>query len=121
MRASSLRFFRALRIAALSVTTIVALGYYGHVRAQNTATPPKVVPLRPLAALSSVPIPDVPGLSDYVVDKATAIELGKSLFWDVQAGSDGIVACASCHFNAGADSRARNEVDPGIRAGDSTF
>lgn len=121
MRTSSLKLFRALRIAALSITTIAALGYYGHVRAQSTATPPKVVPLRPLAPLSSVPIPDVPGLSDYVADKTTAIELGKSLFWDMQAGSDGIVACASCHFNAGADSRARNEVDPGIRAGDSTF
>ena len=33
-----------------------------------------------------------------------AIALGKALFWDQQAGSDGI-ACASCHFAAGADTR----------------
>jgi cytochrome c peroxidase len=116
-----MKHFRALRIAALSITTIVALGYFGHVRAQNTAPTPQVVPLRPLAALSTVPIPDVPGLSDYVADRTAAIELGKSLFWDMQAGSDGIVACASCHFNAGADSRVINAVSPGIRAGDTTF
>ena len=39
----------------------------------------------------------------------------------MQAGSDGVVACASCHFNAGADSRVNNSVSPGIKAGDSTF
>ena len=55
------------------------------------------------------------------MNKSAAIELGKSFFWDMQAGSDGIAACASCHFNAGADSRTMNEVSPGIRAGDTTF
>jgi len=33
----------------------------------------------------------------------------------MQAGSDG-QACASCHFHAGADSRARNQLSPGLRA-----
>ncbi|HXJ32477.1 MAG TPA: cytochrome c peroxidase, partial [Candidatus Eisenbacteria bacterium] len=42
-----------------------------------------------------------------------AIVLGKALFWDMQVGSDGVQACASCHFNAGADSRSRNQVSPG--------
>ena len=113
--------FRTLRITALSVATIVAISYYGHVRAQSGTPKANVIPLRPLAPLSSVPVPDVPGLSDFVANKAEAIALGKTLFWDMQAGSDGVQACASCHFNAGADSRAMNEVSPGIKAGDTTF
>ena len=32
-----------------------------------------------------------------------AIQLGKALFWDMQVGSDGIQACATCHFRAGAE------------------
>jgi cytochrome c peroxidase len=39
--------------------------------------------------------------------------LGKALFWDQQAGSDGN-ACASCHFHAGADSRLTNQISPGL-------
>ena len=41
--------------------------------------------------------------------------LGKALFWDMQVGSDGIQACASCHFRAGADPRSRNQLSPGLR------
>lgn len=114
-------FFRTLRIAITLVAVIAAAGYFRHVRAQNAPPPSNVVPLRPLAPLSSVPVPEVPGLSDYVADKAAAIALGKALFWDMQAGSDGIQACASCHFNAGADSRIKNAISPGIKAGDTTF
>ena len=79
------------------------------------------VPLRPLAPLSSVPIPPVFGMEGIIADKTAAIELGKALFWDMQAGSDDIQACASCHFNAGADSRVNNEVNPGQAGGDTTF
>jgi cytochrome c peroxidase len=43
-----------------------------------------------------------------------AIALGKALFWDQQAGSDGN-ACASCHFNAGADTRLTNQLNPGLK------
>ena len=121
MRASSQKAFRALRIVALSVSAIITLGYYSHVRAQSSTTSSNVIPLRPLAPLSSAPIPDVPGIADFVANKAEAIALGKTLFWDMQAGSDGVQACASCHFNAGADSRVTNEVSPGIKAGDTTF
>jgi cytochrome c peroxidase len=39
----------------------------------------------------------------------------------MQAGSDDIQACASCHFNAGADSRAINQVNPGQAGGDNSF
>jgi len=36
-------------------------------------------------------------LGKYVRDRDAAIVLGKALFWDMQAGSDG-QACASCPF-----------------------
>ncbi|MFM8357948.1 MAG: cytochrome-c peroxidase, partial [Verrucomicrobiota bacterium] len=34
--------------------------------------------------------------------------------WDMQVGSDGITACASCHFHAGADNRVKNQLSPGL-------
>ena len=67
-------------------------------------------------SLKYLPVPEVPGLlsgSDpIVVNKTAAIALGKALFWDTNVGSDG-VACASCHFHAGADRRIKNQVAPG--------
>jgi cytochrome c peroxidase len=53
-------------------------------------------------------------LDQFVRDRAAAIQLGKALFWDMQVGSDGIQACASCHYSAGADNRARNQINPGL-------
>lgn len=38
--------------------------------------------------------------------------LGKALFWDQQVGSDGVQACGSCHFAAGADNRTQNQLNP---------
>ena len=94
------------RIIFCVFALLAAAGYYGHVRAQNAPTSATVViPLRPLAPLSSVPIPPVFGLEGIVANKNAAAQLGKALFWDMQAGSDDLQACASCHFNAGADSR----------------
>jgi cytochrome c peroxidase len=108
------------RIGAWVVAVVVALGYYGHVKAQS-GVGSVIIPLRPLAPLSSVPIPPVFGVEGIVADKQSAIQLGKALFWDMQAGSDDIQACASCHFNAGADSRVVNDVNPGQSGGDNTF
>ncbi len=68
----------------------------------------------PLATLKGVPIPEPSNLSQFVRNRAAAIKLGKALFWDMQVGSDGQLACGSCHFSAGADSRARNQVSPGL-------
>jgi cytochrome c peroxidase len=116
-----------LRIFVGVVAIVFAVGYYGHVRAQAiddsnpSGTGSVRVPLRPLAPLSSVPIPPVFGMEGIIADKTAAIELGKALFWDMQAGSDDIQACASCHFNAGADSRVNNEVNPDQPGGDTTF
>ena len=71
-------------------------------------------PPRP-PSLKSVPVPEPANLDEFVRDRQTAIVLGKALFWDMQVGSDGVQACATCHFNAGADSRSRNQLNPGQR------
>jgi cytochrome c peroxidase len=67
-------------------------------------------------SLQGINIPATPGLLDgdapIVTDKTAAIQLGKALFWDVNVGSDGM-ACASCHFHAGADGRFKNQWSPG--------
>ncbi|MBT0652765.1 cytochrome-c peroxidase [Geomobilimonas luticola] len=73
------------------------------------------------ASLKGVPVPKPADLAEFVVDEAAAIRLGKALFWDMQVGSDGITACASCHFHAGTDNRVNNSVNPGSLAGDSSF
>jgi cytochrome c peroxidase len=52
-------------------------------------------------------------LGTYIADMTSAIQLGKALFWDMQAGSDGKVACATCHFQGGADVRTKNQLNPG--------
>jgi hypothetical protein len=71
-----------------------------------------------LSSLKSVPVPRPPTLSRYVRDNAALVALGKALFWDVQVSSDGRVACATCHFHAGADHRVQNQFGspPGIAA-----
>jgi cytochrome c peroxidase len=72
--------------------------------------------------LSTISIPEPSNLSDFVRDRSAAIALGKALFWDMQVGSDGVQSCASCHFNAGADTRTRNQLHPGRKSpGDGTF
>ena len=40
-----------------------------------------------------------------IINQAAAVRLGKALFWDIQAGSDGQQACAVCHQSFGADAR----------------
>lgn len=66
-----------------------------------------------LPAATAQLVPVVPDLTGIVKDKNWALVLGKALFWDQQAGSDG-QACASCHFSAGADSRLKNQLTPGF-------
>ncbi len=77
-----------------------------------------------LEPLGAIPIPG-PGnaeLAGVVRDRAAAIALGKALFWDVKVGSDNKTACASCHFQAGADNRLTNQISPGLltSVGDNT-
>ncbi|TKB72283.1 MAG: cytochrome C peroxidase [Nitrospira sp.] len=63
----------------------------------------------------AVPGPAPEALAEFVKDKQAAIALGKALFWDMQIGSDGVQACASCHFRAGADPRSKNQLSPGLK------
>ena len=68
-------------------------------------------------SLADVEVP-LPGeLDRYVSDRDAARRLGKALFWDVQVGSDGDVACATCHNGAGVDHRTRNQINPGFDGG----
>jgi cytochrome c peroxidase len=64
-------------------------------------------------SLDQVPVPEPKNLSAFVKDRVEAVRLGKALFWDMQLGSDGLTACASCHFHAGTDNRTRNTLSPG--------
>ncbi len=68
-------------------------------------------------SLKGIKVPTTPSLLDgtapIVTNKKAAIQLGKALFWDINVGSDGM-ACASCHFHAGADARVKNQLSPGV-------
>jgi len=69
-------------------------------------------PEDPPGPLNKVEVPLPKDLDKYVADRKTAILLGKALFWDMQVGSDGKTACASCHYHAGVDNRTRNTLAP---------
>lgn len=71
--------------------------------------------------LKGTPIPEPSNLHEFVKNDVQAIALGKALFWDMQVGSDGVQACATCHFRAGADPRSKNQVHPGFASNPATF
>jgi cytochrome c peroxidase len=75
----------------------------------QTATPEEK--LRPLPG---VKVPEPAALGEFVKNRAAAIALGKALYWDMNLGSDGRTACASCHYQAGADIRVKNQIDPNL-------
>lgn len=66
-----------------------------------------------VGSLKGLPVPQAANLGQFIKSNHAAIALGKALFWDMQAGSDG-QACASCHFHAGADDRKENQLSPGL-------
>jgi len=73
-------------------------------------------------SLKNLPVPEPSNLGEFVRNRRTAIQLGKALFWDMQVGSDGVQACASCHFRAGVDPRSKNQVaNGGVDNQDSGF
>jgi cytochrome c peroxidase len=91
------------------------------------ATAPEIVTTAPdvptLQSLHGIVPPDPSGteggrkvdlMTDYVLNRSAAVLLGKALFWDMEIGSDGSTACASCHFHAGADHRITNQINPGL-------
>jgi cytochrome c peroxidase len=75
--------------------------------------PQAELPVNQLRSLRGIRPADPKELARFVRDREAAIALGKALFWDMQAGSDG-QACASCHFHAGADNRNINQLSPGL-------
>ena len=95
---------KSLVMAAIAAIIVLA----GHTVAAQVSSPNPA-----LASLKSVPIPEPDNLVEFVKDKTAAIALGKTLFWDMQVGSDGVQSCASCHFHAGVDNRAKNQLHPG--------
>jgi cytochrome c peroxidase len=102
----ALRAAIALALACTGLVVWVAAGgTTGSAGARNTPI---------LASLDSSPVPSPPDETTYIRDNTSAVKLGKALFWDMQAGSDGRTACATCHFNAGADNRSRNQLNPRI-------
>ncbi len=75
----------------------------------------KIVPPVNLVPLSQIPVPEPQNLYEFIKHKNVAIMLGKAFYWDMQVGSDGKTACATCHFHAGSDNRTKNMVNPGTR------
>ena len=91
--------FRATGVMAAACAIYVAVfvamaGVHAQQNSKLTVQP---------TSLKALPVPEPPNLKDFVADKQAAIVLGKALFWDQQASSDNSIACASCHFHAGAD------------------
>ena len=110
---------RPMLRAGVGIAAILALGVatVATLQAQTSMAPVAIPSLKTVA----VPGPTAEQLAVYVRDKPAAIQLGKALFWDVKVGSDNQTACASCHFQAGADNRITNKLNPGLLAGDRTF
>jgi cytochrome c peroxidase len=98
------RVLRCL-LGAAALAAILAPGPAGAdiLRVQALEGPP----------LNLLVVPEPANLDVFVADRAAAVELGKALFWDMQVGSDGFTACATCHHHAGTDSRTRNTLHPG--------
>ncbi|MCP9442297.1 MAG: hypothetical protein NNA20_06860 [Nitrospira sp.] len=115
-RSSILRYSPIAGIVLLAISSLdVSAGDGTIPRVPNPPPPADVVHLP--GDLRSVPIPgpDEQELAEYVKDRRMAIILGKALFWDMQVGSDGLTACATCHFRAGADPRSKNQLSPGLK------
>ncbi|MBY5945715.1 cytochrome-c peroxidase [Photobacterium rosenbergii] len=104
------------------LTALVAASLFGlatgiaSVHAEEEVEGPDFSGLGSLKGIKPAP---VPGLDEYIKDEKAAIKLGKALFWDMQAGSQG-QSCGSCHYNAGADNRTKNQISPGLNHTDPT-
>ena len=98
--------------ASALVLLLTSLGFYalgaggGTAQAACSNQRPMVFTWDPIA------VPKPTDLCRFVKDEVSAIRLGKALFWEMQVGSDGIIACGSCHFHAGADNRVKNQISP---------
>ncbi len=126
---------RRIRGAIVSSMAAVATltAWSGYVQAQVAVGLDLAAPVAPLNAIT-VPDVNVLGILDGVGGlgadawpvvfggaitqpnkKLELQQLGKALFWDMQVGGDGIQACATCHYHAGADNRKTNQMSPGLK------
>ena len=96
--------------AARRFGAVLLFATAGQIAWGQTGGPPPNGPNQNPGSLKRVPIPRPTNLTKYVKDQNALVILGKALFWDMQTGSDGRQACASCHFHAGADHRAQNQL-----------
>ena len=104
---------KVLRMVALPALAIFA----GSAVAQESSSPPP-----PLSSDIDNDLPPIVWLDKFQRSNGEdyMLALGKAFFWDQQVGSDG-QACASCHSVAGGDQRSKNQLSPGLLAGDSIF
>jgi len=96
-------FFRQATAAVIALLLLMSGAAWG-------AT---VIPPFGMEPLNQIAVPEPANLYQFVKNKPAAILLGKALFWDMQVGSDGMTACATCHFTAGTDKRTKNTLHPG--------
>src|SRR5215475_13371612 len=87
-------------VSIMALSLVVPAFYAETVWADNAPAP-----------LKTVVVPQPTGGD--IIDQAAVVRLGKALFWDMQTGGDGMIACATGHFHAGADNRLTNTVNPG--------
>jgi cytochrome c peroxidase len=95
-------------------TLLLAISFLGAWFPGASAFGVTVIPPPTQLPLNQIAVPEPPNLFQFVKNKPAAIRLGKALYWDMQAGSDGIQACGTCHFSAGVDKRLKNTVHPGF-------
>ncbi len=108
------------RASASLACLLLTAGHFASLPVQAQPAPdPKVAPTPKPESLRKRKVPEPSKLGEFIRDKQAAIALGKALFWDMQIGSDGKTSCASCHFQAGADSRIKNQISPGLNKVDS--
>ena len=107
------RRIRGLAVLAM-VPALATLAFadVGSINTPDDARSGGLESLRKVVNEEGVPLPN--NLSKYVKDMTAAAQLGKALFHDQAVGSDAVQACVTCHFNAGADSRSKNQVSPGL-------
>ena len=119
-----LNYLFTIRMACAITGGLIALGLAceGAVAASAPEVVTPVVDVPSLQTLHGLIPPDPSGteggrkvdlMTDYVLNRSAAVLLGKALFWDMEIGSDGSTACASCHFHAGVDHRTTNQINPG--------
>jgi len=102
MNEKCMALFRLLPTIAFAFLLLISATVWG-----------AVIPPFGLEPLNQIAVPEPANLYQFVKNKPAAIQLGKALFWDMQVGSDGMTACATCHFSAGTDKRTKNTLNPG--------